>query len=317
MTDKPAKSSSLIPYGLCAGLLFLLVLDKSGVNTSITSTAPAATAPPCVKQADSASSARLRNAYIGLMKNTVTGSLFDEMGACVMGSGGGCDKQQPYVHAKRLKGGDWPYVGHTMVGHMRIDNIRMALEDVINNNVPGDFLEMGVWRGGACAYARAVLNVYEQRDRSVHLFDAFESIAGYGGSSKFLANTEAQVKHNLDKYELSEGTYFHKGLFKDTVPSFAKAFTGQIAVLRIDGNYYDSYQDAMYYLYDKVPVGGYVIFDDIMSHSAVRRFWEDFKRDQGVPEDITPIDDHSAYFKKTKAIATDFKFFRAPQDANK
>lgn len=45
-----------------------------------------------------------------------------------------------------------------------------------------------------------------------------------------------------------------------------------IAVLRVDGNFYDSYQDAMYYMYDVVRIGGIMIFDDVMSHPPVNRF---------------------------------------------
>ena len=104
---------------------------------------------------------------------------------------------------------------------------------------------------------------------------------------------------------------------KDTVPQFAARINGtKLAVLRIDANFYDSYQDALYYLYPLVPVGGWVIFDDIMSHPPVARCWQDFQRDQGFSETIIQIDHHSAYFVKTTDVTVDMGKMHAPQDAN-
>lgn len=44
-------------------------------------------------------------------------------------------------------GGDWPYLGVTMVGMKRLDNIRELLETVVREDIPGDVMETGVWRG--------------------------------------------------------------------------------------------------------------------------------------------------------------------------
>ena len=91
-------------------------------------------------------------------------------------------------------------------------------------------------------------------------------------------------------------------------------------MLRIDGNFYDSYQDAFYYLYDLIPVGGIIILDDANKfHPAVLRFWSDFKKEQKLPEDLVPIPNDSLgmWFRKEKLIEIDFKYFRPPQDANK
>lgn len=257
----------------------------------------------------------LEEKYLHLVEMAVTGSLIDEAGRCNGGEGGcALNKLAPYDKSLRELGNDWPPFGHTMVGHVRLHNIRFALQDVIDHNVSGDFAELGVWRGGTCIYAKALFDIKGQASRRVHVFDAFEKIPGYGGNSDFLMNSEADVKHNFDKYQVfDDHVHFYKGLFKDTVPSFQ----GQLAVLRIDSNFYDSYQDALYYLYPKVPVGGIVIFDDVMSHAAVMQCWKDFKNDQGLPEDLTRIDHHSAWFRKTVAIDVDFKHFKPPRDANK
>jgi O-methyltransferase len=48
-----------------------------------------------------------------------------------------------------------------MVGHKRLRSVRAILEDVIRNNIEGGFGEFGVWRGGVCIFAKAVLSVFE------------------------------------------------------------------------------------------------------------------------------------------------------------
>jgi len=257
----------------------------------------------------------LEEKYLHLVEMAVTGSLTDEAGSC-NGGAGGCalSNLAPYDKSKREAGSDWPPFGHTMVGHVRLHNVRFALQDVIDNNVPGDFAELGVWRGGTCIYAKALLDVLGQASRHVHVFDAFERIPLYHDRGSFLMNSEADVKHNFDKYQvLDDHVHFYKGMFKETVPSFQ----GQLAVLRIDSSFYDSYQDALYYLYPKVPVGGIVIFDDVFHVKAVLQCWQDFKHDQGLPEELTKIDHQSAWFRKTVAIDVDFKHFKPPRDANK
>ena len=73
----------------------------------------------------------------------------------------------------------------------------------------------------------------------------------------------------------------------------------------------------MYYGYDKVPVGGIVIFDDVFSHPPVMRAWLDFKSDQGLVEELNRIDRHSSWFRKQKDVKVDKTKKKPPQDINK
>ena len=249
-----------------------------------------------------------RDRYLKLLEMAVTGSLHDEAGTC---AGTNCASFAPYNPVDRERGNDWPPFGHTMVGHLRLRNIRMALTLVAENNIPGDFAELGVWRGGAAIYAAAVLSALGQDGRNVHIFDAFESLLGiYGASSEYIAVTEEEVKHNFQKYGyLASNVVFHKGLFDDTVPVFANETSRQLAVLRIDGNVYESYRVPLYYLYNLVPVGGFVIFDDVLSHAGAMKAWTDFKSEQGLEEELTKIDDHSAWFQKLNKVEVDWQFY--------
>jgi hypothetical protein len=138
-----------------------------------------------------------------------------------------------------------------------------------------------------------------------------------GTAPSFLAVSEKVVTRNFVKFfgSVPSSVVFYKGLFRNTIPTFAKSGL-QVAILRIDGNFYDSYQDALYYMYPLVPVGGIIIFDDIMSHPPVMKCWLDFKKEHMLEEDLLPIDDNAAWFVTTKNMTIDFQYFRAPQNAN-
>jgi cobalamin biosynthesis Co2+ chelatase CbiK len=111
---------------------------------------------------------------------------------------------------------------------------------------------------------------------------------GTKDSASFLQTFKDTVRHNFAKYGvLDDRVRFVKGLLKDTVPSLSRNIINtELAVLRVDGNFYDSHQDALYGL---VPVGGHVIVDAIRSHPAVEQCWKDVQKDQGVTEELVPL----------------------------
>jgi O-methyltransferase/macrocin O-methyltransferase/8-demethyl-8-(2,3-dimethoxy-alpha-L-rhamnosyl)tetracenomycin-C 4'-O-methyltransferase len=263
--------------------------------------------------------------YLQLMEGALLGTLFsDQVGKCG-GGPGGCALSHvlPFVASDRLGGNDWPPVGHTMVGGLRLRNVREAIEMAVRLDIPGDFVELGVWRGGTCIYARALFSLLCQDNRDVLVFDAFENIPGYGGHTDFLSVSEERVRRAFDTYGVGlEGVRFFKGLFRDTLRPFreARLASGRksIAVLRIDGNFYDSYQDAFYALYDLVPVGGVVIMDDY-THPTCQAAWADFQADQGFRETVSRIaepDANGGFFIKTHSILVDQGKVRPSRDVN-
>ena len=56
-----------------------------------------------------------------------------------------------------------------MIGQLRLRNIRTLLETIIRDGIPGDIIEAGVWRGGACIYTRAILEAHRIKDRVLSL----------------------------------------------------------------------------------------------------------------------------------------------------
>jgi len=248
--------------------------------------------------------------YVRLVAAVVVG--LPSQGRC---GGRGCSKVVAYNEYERKFGNDWPPHGVTMIGKTRLANFRAAIEEVNRNGIAGAIVETGVWRGGACMLAAAVTRESSMPQRQIYLFDAFEAIGSYGkATAHFLDTSEKAVRDGFEALDLmSESIHFRKGLFKDTVPAWD---AGPIAVLRVDGNFYDSYQDALYYMYPSVPVGGIIIFDDVFSHASVMRAWEDFKKDQGLVEELNRIDLHSAWFRKVKDVEVDAALMHAPVDVN-
>ena len=79
-----------------------------------------------------------------------------------------------------IDGSLWPPQGScqaiTMSGIRRLDNLQMILEDVILRQVDGDFIELGVWKGGLCILAKAIFHAYRQYNRKIFLADSFDGI---------------------------------------------------------------------------------------------------------------------------------------------
>ena len=199
----------------------------------------------------------------------------------------------------------------------RLDNLQACMTKVINNKVPGDFIETGVWRGGATIFMRAVLKVLGVTDRIVWVADSFEGLPTpdmerfpleakiHSGPimSKHYKHFEAglaEVKANFAAYGmLDEQGKFLQGWFKDTLPT---APIESLSVLRLDGDYYESTWDSLVNLYDKLSVGGYVIIDDYGEDSWTycRKAVDDFRRERLIVEPMTQVDSKCIYWQRSR-----------------
>jgi hypothetical protein len=200
---------------------------------------------------------------------------------------------------------------HSMMGRARIDNLHASMDLVRTEQVPGDFIECGVWRGGGCIFMAGYLRAYGMNDRRVLVADSFEGLptpslpqdAGIDLSkNKFpeLAVSLETVKENFAAYDLDQDNVVYlKGWFKDTLPN-APADT--IALLRMDGDLYESTMDILNALYDKVAPGGVVIVDDFYAVPACEKAIVDFFRQRGLalPE-MKKIDWTGVWFRKAGA----------------
>ena len=209
----------------------------------------------------------------------------------------------------RRLGRDWPSVAHTMIGQFRLHNLRELATTVIRQNIPGDFIETEVWRGGACIMMRAVLKAFGDRSRRVFVADSFEGLpppnaalypADTGdGHHQFpqLAVSVENVQANFAKYRLLDAqVIFLKGWFKDTLPT---APISQLAILRLDGDMYESTMDGLHALYHKVSPGGFVIVDDYGAVPACKRAIHDFRAARNISDPMIAIDHDGVYWRKT------------------
>jgi O-methyltransferase/8-demethyl-8-(2,3-dimethoxy-alpha-L-rhamnosyl)tetracenomycin-C 4'-O-methyltransferase len=212
-----------------------------------------------------------------------------------------------FMPNRRAYGLDWPSVAHTMIGQLRMDNLRRIVESVLADGTPGDLIETGVWRGGACIYMRAILQAYGDTDRTVFVADSFAGCPPpnpdlYPADADDPHHTYAplavslmQVQNNFAKYGLLDRqVVFIEGWFRDTL---SRAPIDQLAVLRLDGDLYESTMDALAALYDKVSDGGFVIIDD-HAMPGCRKAVRDFREQRTITQPIVEIDATGAYWQK-------------------
>jgi O-methyltransferase len=209
----------------------------------------------------------------------------------------------------RAVGRDWPRDGETMVGLARLRNLRECIAAVIRSGVPGDLLEAGAWRGGATIFMRAALKVYGDQERLVWVADSFQGLpqpnaerypADAGDQhwtwSDILAVPLDQVKANFERYGLlDDRVRFLPGWFQDTLPS---APIGRLAVLRLDGDMYESTKVALDALYPKLSPGGYLIVDDYNCVPGCKLAVDDYRAAHGIDEPMTEIDWTAVYWRR-------------------
>ena len=206
----------------------------------------------------------------------------------------------------RAEGRDWPSLAHTMVGLPRLQNLKCLAQSCIDDSIPGHFIETGVWRGGCCIFLKGVLVANGISDRNVYVADSFEglpppSMPEDAGDRHHtfpqLAVGESEVRRNFDRYGLlDDRVIFVRGWFRDTLPSLD---VSPFALLRLDGDMYESTIIALRELYPRLSPGGYVIIDDYGAVPGCRRAVDDFRSDCGLSEKVHEIDWAGIWWRKS------------------
>jgi hypothetical protein len=252
--------------------------------------------------------------YLDLVKKTVTNVVYEDRPIAT----GPLQDRQPApddpgaFDARRRAGGeDWPTTAHTMVGLKRLDNLHHCLEQVLADGIPGDLLEAGVWRGGVCIFMRAVLAAHGVTDRVVWVADSFQGMPVAGEASggldhemrmhrynEVLAVTQQEVERNFRRYDLLDHQVrFLPGWFAESLPT---APVDRLALLRLDGDLYDSTMQTLEHLYPRLSVGGYVIVDDY-GLATCRQAVDDYRAKHGITDEVGIIDRFGAYWRRSAA----------------
>jgi Macrocin-O-methyltransferase (TylF) len=208
----------------------------------------------------------------------------------------------------RAVGKDWPRTAHTMVGLARLRNLRDLVERTLREQVPGDYIETGVWRGGCCILMRAILAAYGDTRRKVYVADSFEGLPP-PKPEKFradvndkhhtfeeLAVTESQVRENFAKYDLlDDQVVFLKGFFETTLPAIT---VRPFALLRLDGDMYGSTIVALENLYPRLSPNGYIIIDDYGAVEGCRMAVEEYRSKNRISAPIQTVDWTGVWWQK-------------------
>jgi O-methyltransferase len=194
-----------------------------------------------------------------------------------------------------------------MIGLRRLDNLQECIVDV-RHEVPGDLIETGVWRGGATIFMRATLQAYGDTQRRVWVADSFQGLPKPDATAypqdagirlhavELLSVSLEQVQDNFRRYGLlDDQVEFLPGWFRDTLPS---APIEHLAIMRLDGDMYESTMVALEALYPKLSPGGYVIIDDYRV-SNCRQAVDDFRREHSITEPLNQIDWTGTYWQRS------------------
>lgn len=218
-------------------------------------------------------------------------------------------KKKVVSKKQRDEGSIWPGYADTMIGLKRLDNIQECVESVLRDNIQGDCIETGVWRGGACILMRAILAAYGVEDRKIFVADSFEGLPKPDPTAfpsdkgdthythPYLAVSQEEVENNFRRYGLLDNqVVFLKGWFKDTLPN---ASIQTLSILRLDGDMYSSTMDSLQNLYPKLSVGGYCIVDDYVA-PACRTAVQDYRAQHGITSHVQEIDWTGTYWRKSE-----------------
>jgi len=213
-----------------------------------------------------------------------------------------------FDYEKRQRGNDWPVYAYTMVGRKRLDQLQSCLDTIERERIRGDLVEAGIWRGGVCIFMAAYLAACGVNDRTIWALDSFDGLPK-PNPDKFPADkndthfTRRELRVSLESVKqnfkifgaIDEKVKFVKGFFSDTAPTLPVEV---IAILRLDGDMYESTIVMLRSLYSKVAKGGFVIVDDYALPNCKAAI-DDFMRENNIKEDIVSIDEYSAYWRKT------------------
>jgi len=208
---------------------------------------------------------------------------------------------------------------YTMIGQDRLFALITAIRYITKHKIPGAILECGVWRGGAMAAAALTLKALNT-SRDIHLFDTFEGMSvptaedkTFGGgtamaeflekrtgeeSSTWCMASLEDVQANLMRLGLNTADFhFAKGMVEDTIPSHAPK--GDIALLRLDTDWYKSTKHEMGHLFPKLVPGGILIIDDYGDWEGARQAVDEYLDQQGIRMLLTRVNGSVIGVKET------------------
>ncbi|MEO8603991.1 MAG: TylF/MycF/NovP-related O-methyltransferase [bacterium] len=201
---------------------------------------------------------------------------------------------------------------YTCTGLPRVAALIRAVRYLVRSRVAGAFVECGVWRGGSMMTIALTLLDEQAADRDLYLFDTFagmtppadRDIRDDGAAAQVILDTtprrenqnniwcfatEAEVRRNLARTGYpSDRIHFVKGRVEDTLPYTPEL---DIALLRLDTDWYESTKHELTHLYPRLSSGGVLIVDDYGDWQGAREAADEYLQDHPeFPILLFPID---------------------------
>lgn len=210
-----------------------------------------------------------------------------------------------------------------------LESMTFLIEDILEHGVKGDFMETGVWTGAQSMIIAAVLKAHGAVDRDQWLCDSFQGLPK-PDAERFPVdqgdNHWTLSRHSLGGPAFTQGNFQQAGLlnsrqhwevgfFNDTMPGLAHRVT-KLAMLRLDGDMYQSTWEVLVAMYPRLQVGGYVVVADYDLRGCTRAV-DDFRARYGITEVIrfpklpvfgrpgapfVEMPHQSAYWKKERRV---------------
>ncbi len=185
---------------------------------------------------------------------------------------------------------------HTMCSVARLRALYEGVRYVVRTHIEGDVVECGCARGGSAALMALTLRQLGER-RHLWLFDTFEGLPAptaddpdYEIAELFTGSCRGQLDEVRDLFarnQVADGAEFVKGMFQETLP---RSPIECIALLHIDGDWYESVRVCLEQLYDKVAPGGIIQFDDYGYWKGARKAVDEFLARRGITEAMRRVD---------------------------
>lgn len=220
---------------------------------------------------------------------------------------------------------------HTMSPYTKLVTLYQQAVHCEKNRIPGDFVECGVWKGGAVALMALANLKHGKQRRHIHLFDSFDDICepdeNLDGKQalndvKLYAGDDSEMKGELrplkgfydsfggcgtleENRNLLENIvgydpaylHYHVGWFQDTVPKAASE-TNEIAILRLDGDWYASMKVCLESLYPKLVSRGFLILDDYGYYEGSKKAVDEFIEHNQIQSFMNHVDSSCRYLIK-------------------
>jgi hypothetical protein len=201
-----------------------------------------------------------------------------------------------------------------MGGRKALENTFDIVRKIEHERVPGALVECGIAEGGTAAMLALANKKLGITNREKWFFDSFEGLPEpteedyiNGKAGVFIRplpkgsclGTIEQVSElmfltlNLAEAEVN----LIKGWFQETIPSY-KEKIGDIAILRLDGDWYDSTKIPLENFYEKVSSGGIVIIDDYSTCFGSKKATDEFRMKQNITSPLIPDDRGGVWFEK-------------------